>query len=755
MGMIRFETYSSPAPNDIRNLVTSDDTLATVRGTVLTTPQSPSAGAWKFSRYRFGPPSSSFYLKVEQIKSANQWIDTCGTVYVYLSGEGGDITAGDYVRVYCTLGRFGPPSHHSQFDIRRSMQRRNICIAAYVKTPSAITILNKAPSSSLRRIARRIRAVASQALLDASADDEAASALLAALLLGERSDIDPKTNIAFQKTNLAHFISLSGLHLGILAATVWWCCRTAGLSKRSRAIVCAAVIALYVIIVPPRAPTLRAAVICWMFCLATFVRRKPDSLNTLSVAAVVLLMIRPADLFTAGWQLSYMTVLGIILLQKPIAAWILDRTLYRLESDSSQPVSGIRGGLLAFAYWAIELFATGLAAWLGGAGILLYHFHTIGPLSSLWTVIVFPLVWLILVMGFAKMVLAFILPTLSLLIGLMIIPLTDSFAAMVRLLADTGISQITIGAVPVVIVVSWYAFCLTVRFNRIQNVPVRKLVCVVLLGIVVVPLAALKYNRTHSKDLDLTVLSAGHGQSIVIRMPDNHNILFDTGSLNIKDPGSRLVVPFLRYNGITALDAIILSHADSDHINGIPEVLSAVDVDNIYAGGALIAESTTSSLAGYLSYLLKNDRRSIEPLPPTLDFGKARLTSLWPTPDACLDATIGENDKSQVMLVEFAGGKILLTSDIELYAQERLLELYPALKCDVLVMPHHGSTANLSDRFVEQIDPQTVIISCSRARQPNAYKPPSPIKALYTPTDGAITTKIKADGAISTVGSVN
>jgi competence protein ComEC len=277
-----------------------------------------------------------------------------------------------------------------------------------------------------------------------------------------------------------------------------------------------------------------------------------------------------------------------------------------------------------------------------------------------------------------------------------------------------------------------------------------------MIALIVVPLAILKYRRANHKYLELTALSVGHGQAVVAALPGKSNLIFDAGSSSTKNCGSRAVVPFLRHKGISSIDTLFVSHDDIDHINGVPEIVAACNVRRICANAAVIQKATTSSMAGYLDYCLKNQNHNINLLADEMTFhSDTRIRSLWPAVDICRDPTVSNNDKSQVILIEFAGRRILLTSDIELHAQEQLLKLYPELKVDVLVMPHHGSTRNLVDGFVERLGAKTIIVSCRPTRYPAAYRPRADVRAFYTPIDGAITVKIKADGTMSTIGFVN
>ena len=223
--------------------------------------------------------------------------------------------------------------------------------------------------------------------------------------------------------------------------------------------------------------------------------------------------------------------------------------------------------------------------------------------------------------------------------------------------------------------------------------------------------------------------------------------------MSVKDPGTRIILPFLHQNGIAKIDAVLLSHDDIDHINGVPEIISQCVVKGIYVNEAFIQKADTMSMAGFLRSCLKNENQSLLPLRGNTEFdSKTTVKTLWPDEQTCRDGSISNNNKSEVFLIEFAGRKILLCSDIETFAQEQILQMHPELDVDIMVLPHHGSTRNLSNEFINSIAPEILLASCSRTRYESAYKSQGNIKAYYTPVDGAITIKIKADGTIYTAG---
>jgi competence protein ComEC len=399
-------------------------------------------------------------------------------------------------------------------------------------------------------------------------------------------------------------------------------------------------------------------------------------LNTLSLSAIVLLALRPMDLFGASWQLSYTSVLSIILLYGRISNWLFARTIDRIDAlepkENEQLFVGFCKGVPG---WTVELFSVGVAAWLGAAGVLLYHFGVITPMSAVWTVLVFGLVFAILAAGFLKMVLAALLPTAALLLGIIATGFADFLIWIVKLIASWNISGVLIGKVSAWLIVLYYLFLFFGRFGYLRRPVFKKAVCWAMAVVILVSLGFTKYRRSYDRDLEVTCLAVGHGQAIFVAMPGGENILFDAGSLSNKNCGQRIVVPFLRQKGISELDAIFPSHDDIDHINGVPEIVSVCGVGGIYANEGFLAKAGTSPTAGFLADCLRNEKQQLKLLDErVLSGGKAKIIFLWPDPPVCRDESVSDNDKSQVILIEFAGRTILLCSDIERFAQEQILQ---------------------------------------------------------------------------------
>lgn len=745
VGVLRLAAFERPGRYDLTPSIGAEPILATLRGVVLTDVHQADRDDWLFGRYSWSGGGCSFYLRVTRARTPRGFEPARGTVRVQTdaSAEVLSLEPGDRVQIYCRLAGFQQPLNPGTFDMAALMHRRGVCGAATVPAADGIILLEKAPRTSLWYWQTRLRRIVRQALLDDRIGDDQSRAIVEALLLGRRAG-SPEVFEAFRRTGLAHFLCLSGLHFGILAGFVWRLARTAGLGKPGRAAMCLAVTVVYMMIVPPRAATLRAAVLCWFFCIAALVGRRGRPLNTLALTAIIMLLIRPMELFAADWQLSYGTVAGILLLYGPIR----DRLGYALPGHrlAEGRVAWLGPWLDAGIAWARDLLGVGLAAWLGGAGILLYHFGTITPLSAILTVLIYPLVLGILMFGFIQLPLTMLFPTLATLTAAAATALGGVMVSLVQAIQHLPAVQVTIGHVPAWVIGLYYVMLLGWRLAPRQGLIRRPLVRAAAAIGLLVPILAFGYDR-RPPGVELTVLSVGHGQAIHVALPDGRHWLFDAGSMNLRDPGRRVIVPYLRYRGVDELDAVIISHDDVDHLNAIAEVTADVRTRRVLTTEAVLVRTAEYSSAGLLGRHLQQRGvriRSMDMDP--IGIGPVRIERLWPDDVTCRDSTVSDNDKSLVMRIGCGGRAVLICSDIEAFGQAELLQQSDRLKADVLIMPHHGSRTHLNEHFVRAVDPRTIVVSCSRTREASAYHPPSGIQSFYTPTDGAVTIRIEPDG---------
>ncbi len=749
LGANRLAVHNHIPAKDIRNFVGRERVLATIRGVIITGPYTRYKDDWAFARFLHTDPSSSFYLKLTEVEAIDGWEKVSGKIRVVVNEPVLDLKAGDHIEAYCLLGRFRGATNPGQFDLADYLGNRNVHVRASVKSRQGITLLGEKKSGSWVGLKVRFRQIVSGALLDEESIQERQKGLLEALLLGYRGNIDADTYRAFEKTGLLHFISLSGMHLGILVGMVWWLAARVGLLKPARAFVCIVVIALFLMVVLPRAPTIRAAVICLVFCLSVFFRRHPNPLNTLSAAAMVLLLVRPTGLFEPGWQLSFASVLGIL----SFASGINDSLHARLL----KPLAGIMGKARLFSVikqacsYLLSIFAIGLAAWTGGAGVLLYHFYSINPLTSLWTVIAFPLVACILGLGFLKILISFFLPSVGALLAAVLNFLSAVLITVVEFLSRFDFSEILVGQVPIVVVLLYYGGIAVIAWAWYLRPLTRRVIIISTVVLIAGTIGFIKWQRMYPGDLQMTCLDVGHGQAIVMQSPVG-TLLFDAGSQYNRNIGRRVITPFLRSCGIGRLDAVVISHDDIDHINGIVETVKDCDIGEVYTSAAFINKNEEFGTARYLANCLSKEGIKLKQLGNAIELGsRIQVDILWPNEAACEDESLGDNDKSVVSMIEFAGRRILLCADIEEFAQQQLLERYIGLRADIVVVPHHGSVRSGSSDFLKSLDVRYLICSCGVSYFERLQRSPPDVngKWLYTARDGAVHLFIDRDGEIS------
>ena len=752
LGAIRLNSYRHLPANDISNII-KDRTLATIRGTIITEPYISDNNDWLFAKFKISDPMSSFYLKLSEAEGKDGWFNVSGTIRVQVSQAVIDLNAGDNVQIYCWLERLKPATNPGEFDLARKLSDENIFITAAVDSRDAIEVLSHQNIINFFQIHKILNKSAAYALRGNPDQENQSKDLIEALVLGSRYKIDNETYIAFRKTGLVHFLSLSGLNFVIMIAFVWWLCKLTGLGKKRQAIICIAVSILFVMSVPPNPPVLRAAVISLVFCASFLFSRQPNSFNSLSLSAIILLLVRPVDLFDPGWQLSFATTLGILLFYWRIQLFLYEKIFPLFKQVLNAP---------KFPFFTKEkslfnlsgLFSTGLAAWLGGAGIMLYHFNTITPLSSIWTVLASPFVSAITIIGLLKITISFFLPSIAYILGIFAALLSDWLIWLVKLFAKVNISEILIGRVSFSPIILYYCALFFVAFLFFSRPVLRKIICAALILVLATSLFAAKFQRTYRNYLVLTCLDVGHGQAILIQPPGTANLLFDAGSLYKSNVGRRIIIPFMRSQAIDKLDAIIISHNDIDHINAIPEVISDVKTKFVFANDSFSSDSKQSGAAKLLNNYISNSGFTIQDVNNLHIQSPAKIKVLWPPKDSNISSRLSVNDKSVVSLIDFAGVKILLCSDIEKFAQLKILEIYPDLKADVVIAPHHGSTSTSDPLFIEKLQPQIIIYSSGQTQYENQSKNKINGTQLFTTKDGAIQIKTSKYGKITYQTSV-
>ncbi|EDY86652.1 DNA internalization-related competence protein ComEC/Rec2 [gamma proteobacterium HTCC5015] len=531
-----------------------------------------------------------------------------------------------------------------------------------------------------------------------SAFEGQAAALSAALVLGVRDRLDEDLQQAFIDTGTAHLLAISGLHVGMAAAMGFWLAKSAlymaigGLTLARRRYPESKVVqrlslslagvspivgywliawlsaAAYASLAAWTLPTQRAFVMLSLLVLAQCLRRSASSLNAWAAALVALLLLQPMSVFSAGLWLSFAAVAWILIILSR-----LPRHWPRWQKTLAMQC------VLPLCLWPITQL------WFGQGAVL-------GALSN---IVLIPLTALL------------ILP-LACLIGLLswlwpaatqaILPLADegvrALHGAMAWVADQPLAQASQAAIhwqqaallsALLFFVLWHWRPLA----RSWTVAIRFLALLAGLAVLLEQPPSLEQGHYRVSQLDV-----GQGLATVVTTR-HHTLVFDLGPRFPSgfNTAEAVVQPWLKHEGIGRVDRLIVSHGDSDHSGALKPFLEGVAVSAVYSGEVerLGAARMKRCRAGQ-----------------RWQWDGVHFEVLWPNPERFARAG---NNRSCVLRVQSPQGVSLITGDIESTVERQLLQQYPQLQADLLLVPHHGSESSSSERWVEAIRPRVAWFS--------------------------------------------
>ncbi len=758
LGAVRMAYATRIDPHDVRQLLATGPRLVTLRGRVVRDIRIGERD-WVFKALNPEEPSTRFTIQTSGIQTAQGWRRVHGIVGVWVGEPVDDLQIGDEIQLCGWLERLPPPTNPGQFDIASYLLDQGVVAAATLKSRQGIEPRPPSLLGSGMRWVYSMRHRTCLALACHWPDDPRTLGLVQALVLGVRADVQTDVSEAFYRTGLLHYVSLSGMHFAILVGVVWFLARVAGMLRPAAAATCSTAVGLFVLLIPAMAPAMRAAILCWVFCAGVLLRRQGYGMNTLALAALLLLLAWPFYLFDPSWQLSFACMAGIFLLSGPIEravreGWRLVQPAGSDLTDGYRP----RAGLLLLRKVArpiLPLLCVGFGAWLASAGIVLYHFYNLTPLAPVWTVLVFPAVWAVMVLGVVKVLVSLLLHGLCPVTAWILAAATRVLIWAVDQLGHVDVFSLRVGHISPVPILLYYGLLAALLLIPVRRRPLWRATVLAVACVAIAWVGWTKWRHTHRSDLIVTCLDVGHGQAIVVQPPGSGALLLDAGSRVKADVGTRIVNPFLDYSGLSRLDAVVLSHTDVDHINGLPEVVGHCPAAGVYAD-ANQTRPGASLAADLLRLSLEQQGCALLPLTslPAPAGCQAEIRVLWPPLNGQELQTPSTNALSAVLLLRFVGRRILLCSDIEQDTQDLLCRLYPDLRVDALVVPHHGSTKTLAPGFISWLGPKILISSCGRSQyqQHQVIEPQEGQAAFYTARDGAVTLRVDPAGGMHAVG---
>ncbi len=748
LGLLSYQVrYQRCGEDDIVRYSSDQPVLVRLQGQVL------DDSYWaQSSRPWPSDPTLYFPIRVSRIYTRQGWTTAGGILRVRIKQPFRSHLRLEQLELLGWLGRYRAPQNPGELDWQRYQRfRGQLC---WLTVESGATIQSLAPAAtSGPGLLAKLRGHFSSVLSDEDFSIESNS-VLKAMVLGERDPAFRRLDLAFQKTGLFHFLCVSGLHLAILAGFIWLLGLLVRLPRRTAALVVMFAIIFYALLVPARAPIIRATVAVCLLCLAEITGRESRRLHTLSLAALVVLLWRPAEIFNIGFQLSFITVAALVVLcprlvqlflGETMTAWTRDPGMYR------RPQVQQLGQYIWL--WFLRLTSTCLVAWFVCAPLLVYYFGWFNPWSPLYSLLLAPLAVATLFTGYLTTVLGSLFPILAEGLRAISLNLAELFyRAAAQLARIPGIIQ-HLPAPHLLLLIAFYAWLILValrprlrwRFERFALS--RAWMIPPLLAI----LAGYFWWAGPLKPADtlaLHLLSVGNGHASILELPNGATLAYDAGSMTAANLTDRTIMPFLRTKHLRRLDGMVISHPNWDHYSGAAELITATKIPTLMVSPYVHDDPRRKDL----SKLLGTEAVPTIIASPAelLGTGRARIEILWP-PKSASALRLSSNDSSLVLRITYAGRRILLTGDISTTAQRLLLSGNIDLQADVLVWPHHGAVVDTTRSFFEAVDPEIVLVSCNDRRAQQIAKqrqaPPLSGRQYYTTAqNGALTTLLRPDG---------
>ncbi|HEV8582166.1 MAG TPA: DNA internalization-related competence protein ComEC/Rec2 [Thermoanaerobaculia bacterium] len=578
---------------------------------------------------------------------------------------------------------------------------------------------NESPPGVVARLSGALRRRVEEAYRRAgpeSAGESQGKALTRALVLGDAAGLPLTWKRGLRVTGVYHLISISGVHVALVAGAVWFLGNR--LPRRLRLVLMLASIFLYLLLVGPLPALVRSAVMGSLAVAALLAERPPAAANALGWAVILLLLNRPDEALSPAFQLTVAATAGLLLLAPLLAR----RWQSRLVPS-----------------WLVKPLAAGVGAQLATLPWALPRFYLLSPLAPWLNLAAVPWTGLVLAAALAWTILALVSPSLA---G-DLLPVLDALAAPFSWPSRTPPEVWS--PLPALLSPAW-AWLLATAVTMLLLLPSsRRAVAVfVALAACLGVCAVVGWPRAARIDPELVMIDVGQGDSILLRDGDRA-ILIDGGGWAHGDLGGRVLLPALLGEGVRRLDALVMTHPDRDHCGGLVDIAAYLAVDEVWTAPGWDPSTCAGrllTLPGVRPRFLWKGHRN--------DLGRWRLKVLHPRPDDHHEV----NERSLVLLAETRGRRVLLTGDIERWAEHELVDCCAReLRTDVLKVAHHGSRTSTTATFLEAASPRLALIS---AGVDNLYHHPSPevverlegsgARILRTDRTGEIVVRFGEDG---------
>lgn len=587
-------------------------------------------------------------------------------------------------------------------------------------------------------------------IIDNSFDSESAG-IVKAMLVADKSTLDKNIKKLYSENGIAHIMAISGVHVAIIGMTLYGFLRKLRIGRLISGTFSIAIIILYGIMTGMSSSTERAVIMLILSIAAEYFGRKTDAPTSMGFAMIIMVLGNPYVILDAGFQLSFAAITGVTVVAPQLRKLLRMFKCFIKEADEKKKqkhkkIMSLRKMIIKL----IDALVVGIASFITTTPVIIYYYYQFPPYSILINLIVIPLVSLI-VGGSILVVLT----------GLFFTGAAVVMTYPVRLIlfgykylcifasglpgASVLVGHISIGMIFVyyLSVVLIFAILRMIRIGKTERGgPILYLMLATVLFLTVV------YEvYSYDKSLKVVYMDVGQGDGVLLRTSGHGGILIDGGSSSNKRVGEYVMVPVLKYYGVSEIEYAFVSHGDVDHVSGLEYLLneeqSGVHVVNLvlpeYGDQDALQELKSEATANNVNiiYMKPGDNITynhqhaetinIECLYPDEEAGQGVLdtnnlsmilktTITWDVSEADIENLNKSSDSDASLSLLFVGDAGIAAEKrlIELYGKNSLGEISDSIACDILKVGHHGSRNSSGSDFLKRVSAMYGIISCGK-----------------------------------------
>jgi competence protein ComEC len=688
------------------------------------------------------------HVRAEKIHQGSGQLPVEGNLLLTVKDKKVDLRYGDRVRFISRIYVPRQATNPGSFDYRRFLALQGIWVTAYANSAAEIVRTEEKKGNPFFHFVESGREKIRK-FIDENASP-ATGGIIKALVLGDRGDISKEVNERFIISGVNHILSISGLHVALVAAFFFGAARfilrffpflllRLNLDKTS-ALVAVVPVIFYLFIAGLGVAAVRSTIMVLSFLLALLLDREKDLYDALFVAAFFILIFNPAALFDISFQLSFLSVLALLYFIPRFTEYFSFLKTWPYKSWLEEQPSWRRKLL----FYLAGTLLTSTAAILGTGPLVVYYFNRISPVGLLSNLILVPL------MGFGNTLLSLLAalmvflcqPLAKILTGLNSFVLEISLA-LVDLFSRIPMAsqRVVTPTVPEVLLI-YGILVLAANLKRWK----RSLHALILLAAVYTGIQIHGYvSIHHSQELKVTFLDVGQGDAAVIQLPRGKVMVIDGGGTpdGSFDPGERILAPYLWREKRKAVDYVINSHSHPDHLQGLLFLLENFEVREVWDNGE---RDTESPLVQKMLEMAWDRVEARGQGSPVQELEGVKIEFLHPPMEKEKRFPFWGNDASLVVRISYGEVGFLFCGDVESLGEQEILKAGGNLKSTVIKVPHHGSRSSSTPDFLEAVRPQFAVFTVRGGARPRLPNPgvleryeAMGTKVLRSDRDGAIT----------------